>query len=193
MIQTRLSAVRKLTHTEIVGRQKERLQEARLPLCVVLNNVRSLYNVGAVFRTCDGAGVEKLWLCGITGYPPNAQIAKTALGAERHVPWEYHKDILSVVKDLKERHYQIVLLEQTTASVPYDEFKPQFPVCLVIGNEIEGISIPVVPYGDAAIDIEMAGIKNSLNVAVAFGIVAHHIRSCLKREVFSYDYRSERL
>jgi len=184
MIQTKLSAVRKLTPTEIVGRQKEKIQEVRLPLCVILNNIRSLHNVGAVFRTCDGAGVEKLWLCGITGYPPHAQIAKTALGAERRVPWEYHKDILSVIKDLKERHYQIVLLEQTTESIPYDEFKPQFPVCLVIGNEIEGISTPLVPCGDAAIDIEMAGIKNSLNVAVAFGIVAYHIRSCLKREVF---------
>jgi tRNA G18 (ribose-2'-O)-methylase SpoU len=189
VIHTRLSvclsgrqAARKLTHAEIAGRQKERPRQDRLPLSVVLNNIRSLHNVGSIFRTCDGVGVEKLWLCGITGYPPNAQIAKTALGAERHVPWEHRLDILSVIQELKTRHYQIVLLEQTTESIPYDDFHPHFPACLVIGNEIEGICASVVPYCDAAIDIEMAGIKNSLNVAVAFGIAACHIRSCLKRE-----------
>ena len=93
--------MRKLTHEEIVSRQVKRAGSPRLPLCVVLNNIRSLHNVGTIFRTADGAGVEKIWLCGITGYPPQGGIAKTALGAEDHVPWEYREDILGLIKELK--------------------------------------------------------------------------------------------
>jgi len=153
-----------------------------LPFSVVLNNIRSLYNVGSIFRTGDGAGVEKIWLCGITGCPPNSQITKTALGAEEQIPWEYREDARSVIEELKRNGYQIVLLEQMEGSIAYDEFTPkQTPgVCLVIGNEIEGVSQQVLSSCDAAVDIEMAGLKNSLNVSVAFGIVAYHFRSCLK-------------
>src|SRR5579863_2045992 len=93
--------LRKLTHEEIVGRQIKRIDRSKLPLCVVLNNIRSLHNVGTIFRTADGAGVEKIWLCGITGYPPQGGIAKTALGAENHVPWEYREDVLGLLKELK--------------------------------------------------------------------------------------------
>jgi len=175
--------MRKLTHEEVVNRQKEKLQKPRLPFVVVLNNIRSLYNVGSIFRTCDGVGIEKLWICGITGHPPNNQIAKTALGAQEHVPWEYRQDIRSVLEELKEKNYQIVMLEQTEKSCSFDVFEPNAPVCLVVGNEIEGVSQNILTLCDAAIEIDMAGVKNSLNVAVAFGIVAYHFRSCLNSKI----------
>jgi len=166
------------------GNQKEKLNKDRLPFVVVLNNIRSLYNVGSIFRTSDGAGVDKIWLCGITGHPPNNQIAKTALGAQEHVSWEYREDICSLLKDLRTKNYQIVLLEQTEESCVYEAFEPKAPVCLVIGNEIEGASQNIFTLCDSAIEIEMAGIKNSLNVAVAFGVIAYHFRSCLAKTSF---------
>ena len=126
--------------------------------------------------------MQKLWLCGITGYPPNQRLAQTALGAEREVLWEYRKDVVTLLKELKAHGYQIVLLEQMAESFPYDAFMPQSPVCLVVGNEIEGVSPGIISLCDAAIDIEMAGLKNSLNVSVAFGVVAYHFRSCFSRE-----------
>lgn len=171
--------MRKLTHEEVVRRQDERSKHGRLPFAVVLNNIRSLYNVGSIFRTSDGAGVGKLWICGITGHPPNSQIAKTALDAQDHVPWEYRADITVLLRELKNQGYQIVVLEQTRESVPYENFRPEAPVCLVVGNEIEGASADILPLCDAAVEIGMDGIKNSLNVAVAFGIAAYHIRHCL--------------
>jgi tRNA G18 (ribose-2'-O)-methylase SpoU len=168
--------IRKLTHEEIITRQVKRTEIPRLPLSVVLNNIRSLHNVGTIFRTADGAGVEKIWLCGITGYPPQGGIAKTALGAEDHVAWEYREDVLGLLKELKAAGYQIVLLEQMHGSVAYDTFKAKFPVCLVIGNEVDGITESLQSLTDAAIEIEMDGIKNSLNVAVAFGIAVYQMR-----------------
>jgi len=168
--------MRKLSHLEIVERQKIRQRQPPIPLVVVLDDIRSLHNVGAVFRTADGAGVEKIYLCGVTGAPPQAQIAKTALGAEERVAWEYRKDASSVVRELKEQGYQIVLLEQTDESVEYDQFVPHGPVCLVVGNEKDGVNEELLSLCDVAMDIHMAGIKNSLNVAVAFGIAAYSLR-----------------
>ena len=170
----------KLTHQELLARQKN-ISQSKLPFTVVLNNIRSLYNVGSIFRTADGAGVEKLWLCGITGTPDSdrERIEKTALGAEKTVLWEHAWGILPVVRDLKQHGYQIVLLEQTKQSIPYQEFEPKSPVCLIVGNEITGISDELLALSDAAVEIEMAGTKNSLNVTVAFGIVAYHMRSRL--------------
>lgn len=175
--------MRKLSHDEIVTRQKDNFKSPRVSLTCVLNNVRSLHNVGSIFRTADGAGIEKLWLCGCTGYPPQREISKTALGAEERVPWDHDHDTVMVVKNLKKQGYQIVLLEQTDRSVPYQEFVPQGPVCLVVGHEVTGVDDELVALCDAAVEIEMAGIKNSLNVAVAFGIVAYHLRSHLSKDV----------
>ncbi len=171
----------KLKHEEIVQRQAKKSDQPRLPFCVILNHVRSLHNVGSIFRSADGVGVEKIWLCGITGYPPQGGIAKTALGAEDHVPWEYRQDGLGLIKELKAKGYQIVFLEQTRGAVAYDEFVPDPPLCLVIGNEISGVSDTWLASCDVAVEIDMAGIKNSLNVAVAFGVMAYQIRSRLKR------------
>lgn len=171
--------MRKLAHEEIVSRQVKRSKQARLPFCVVLNSIRSLYNVGAIFRTADGIGIEKLWLCGITGYPPQSGIAKTALGAQESVLWEYRKDVIALLKELKDKGYQIVLLEQIAGSISHSEFKPSSPVCLVLGNEISGICDELLEVCDTSVEIDMNGIKNSLNVAVAFGIIGYHIRCSL--------------
>lgn len=155
----------------------------RLPFSVVLNNIRSLYNVGSIFRTADGVGAEKVWLCGITGCPPAARISKTALGAEGSVPWEFRASAADLLREMKDGGYQIVFLEQTGGSIPYDAFEPVSPFCLVLGNEIEGVSNDLEGLCDAAVEIPMAGLKNSLNVTVAFGIAAYHFRSALLKRV----------
>jgi tRNA G18 (ribose-2'-O)-methylase SpoU len=172
--------MRKLSHEEIVNRQVAKIAQPKLPLCVVLNDIRSLHNVGAIFRTADAVGVKKLWLCGITGFPPQGGIAKTALGAQDHVPWEYREDVLSLLKELKQEGYQIVLLEQMQGALPHDAFKPAGSVCLVVGNEVSGVNQELQTLCDAAIEIEMEGIKNSLNVSVDIGVAAYQIRSQLK-------------
>ena len=148
---------------------------------MVLNNIRSLYNVGSIFRTADGAGLEKIWLCGVTGIPPDTKISKTALGAEKNVPWEYARSAAECLKALKQKGYEIILLEQTRQSRAYQKFKPRGPLCLVLGNEIGGVGDELLPFCDQAIEIEMSGLKNSLNVTVAFGIAAYHIRHELKK------------
>ena len=149
------------------------------PVSVLLDNIRSLYNVGSIFRTSDAAGIEKIYLCGITGRPPRAEIHKAALGAETVVPWEYQEDSLAVIKKLKASGYRIVVLEHTDSGKDYSTAEYSFPLCLVIGHEITGISDAVVAEADAAIEIPMAGMKQSLNVAVAYGIaifevIRHH-------------------
>ena len=170
--------MRKLSHGELLQRQADQ-KSALLPFSVVLNDVRSLYNVGSVFRTADGIGVCKIWLCGITGCPPDSQISKTALGAEDAVAWEYQRYATDVVRCEKEQGAEIVLLEQLVESVSYHEFRPRRPICLVLGNEITGISEELLALSDRAVEIPMAGLKNSLNVTVAFGVVAYHLKNFL--------------
>lgn len=177
--------MRKLSHPELVARQKVLQKGPKLPFCAVLNDIRSLYNVGSIFRTADGVGAEKLWLCGITGHPPDTQISKTALGAEKEVAWEYRQDACSVLRELKSKGYQIVFLEQLEESIPYQDFDPSPPVCLVLGNEISGVSDELLSLCDRTIEIEMAGLKNSLNVTVAFGVVAYHLRNSFIKKAAS--------
>lgn len=171
--------MKKLTHEELLARQATLRNHPKLPLCIVLNNIRSLHNVGSIFRTADGAGVEKIWICGITGIPPHSKIEKASLGAEKTVPWEYREHVVECVQDLKQNGYQIVLLEQLKESVSFDQFKPKKPTCLVLGNEVEGVDEALLPLADAAIEIPMAGIKNSLNVTVACGIALYELRNAL--------------
>ncbi len=174
-----MTAFRKLTHEEIVARQVVKSQQSKLPLCVVLNDLRSLHNVGTIFRTADGVGLSKLWLTGITGYPPQSGISKIALGAEDVVPWEYRQHIIPLLKELKQQGYLIVLLEQAAGSVKHDQFFPTKPVCLVLGNEVEGVGNELMALCDHVVEIEMSGVKNSLNVAVAFGVIAYQLRSAM--------------
>lgn len=173
---------RKLTHEELQTRQVDLSKQPKLPFSIVLNNIRSLYNVGSIFRTADGAGIEKIWICGITGIPPDTQISKTALGAEKVVPWEYVRDIKTCVHNLKKLGYEIIILEQIQGAQCYQNYRPSNrPVCLIIGNETQGVDPELLNMCDVPLEIEMAGLKNSLNVTVAFGIVAYHIRNQLKR------------
>jgi tRNA G18 (ribose-2'-O)-methylase SpoU len=175
--------MRKLSHSELLARQQVRHEKPKLPFCVVLNDIRSLYNVGSIFRTADGAGLEKIWICGITGHPPDTQISKIALGAEKEVSWEYRRNVRELLKELKTRGYQIVFLEQLAESIPYQDFFPSGPLCLVLGNEVSGVSEELLALCDRTIEIEMDGAKNSLNVSVAFGVVAYHLRHCLRTKV----------
>lgn len=148
--------------------------------CAILYNIRSAYNVGAMFRTADGVGISKLYLCGYTPTPTDRnvgkEIAKTALGAEEHVAWEKHTQTWRLLEKLKRELVFIVALEQTSRSIPYTEFVPQFPLCLLVGNEVRGISKSILKRADAIVEIPMYGKKESLNVSVAFGIVAYAIK-----------------
>ena len=182
-----MTSSRKLTHQEIVSRQQEQAPQERFPIYVVLNNIRSLYNVGSIFRTSDGAAVSKLFLCGYTGYPPANKVLKTALGATESVPWQRRDSAVEVIQELKQSGAQILLLEQTTSSQSFDEVSFKFPVCLVLGNEVEGVDEQIVALSDGSVEIPMYGIKNSLNVSVAYGIAIYAItQACAKQaKVFS--------
>ena len=142
---------------------------------VLLNNIRSLHNVGSIFRTSDGARVKKIFLCGQTGYPPREEITKTALGAEECVPWEYYIDPIDCIKKLKKRGIRIVALEQTKKSIDCTKFKPKYPLCMVVGHEIDGVQDKILSLCDAVIEIPMYGKKRSLNVSVAFGIAVYEL------------------
>ena len=145
----------------------------KLPISVLLDNVRSLHNVGSVFRTADAFRIEKIFLTGITGTPPHREIHKTALGATESVAWDYLENPGGVVRMLKRENYVILVAEQTTESVPLQQFrvKSDQKFCLVFGNEVHGVSEEVVHMADHAIEIPQMGTKHSLNVSVCAGIV----------------------
>ena len=147
----------------------------RLPVRVLLADVRSLYNVGAFFRTCDAAGVEGLDLCGITGRPPAKEIHKTALGAEESVEWRYHSGPLEPVRRLRDAGYEIAAVETSLHAVDLFDWRPSFPVCVVFGNEVEGIQPELSRLCDTHIRIPMLGLKHSLNVATAGGVVLYEL------------------
>lgn len=147
-------------------------------LVLVCEDVRSLWNVGAMFRTADALGVAKLYLCGITGRPPRKEISKVALGAEAWVPWEYRPAAWEVVRECVVKGYTTVALEQTSASVSLYEWKPLFPLALVLGNEVRGCSNAVLEAVRHTIHIPMVGEKESLNVGVAAGIAVASLLYC---------------
>jgi len=140
---------------------------------VVLDNIRSAQNVGSFFRTSDSLGVDKLCLCGITSLPPNKEILKTALGATESVKWEYFENTLQCIESLRKRDFKIICVEQTASSLMLNnyEFNVDKNICLVFGNEIEGVSTEVIEIADDCVEIPQLGSKHSLNVSVAGGIV----------------------
>ena len=169
---------RKLTPEEILATKKspaEIRKMKRTPIYIILDNIRSLYNVGAIFRTADGVMAEKIYLCGMTGIPPRREIEKTSLGACEVVPWEYRKKAVDVVRELKEQRVEIVTLELTDPPNNYSDTEFTFPTALVIGHEIEGVSDEVMELSDKSISIPMLGRANSLNVATAFGIAVYQM------------------
>ncbi|WP_337872775.1 RNA methyltransferase [Ignavibacterium sp.] len=172
--------MRKLTHDEISlkrSKPEEISSVNKLPVYVILNSIRSNYNVGSIFRTSDAAMIEKLYLCGYTPHPPKKEILKTALGATESVKWEYVKDALSIIKELKNKGIKVCALELTENSRAYYELnKNDFPLALVVGNEISGVSQEILDHCDMAIEIPQYGIKQSLNVAVAYGIAVYELR-----------------
>lgn len=140
---------------------------------LLLDNVRSLHNVGSAFRTADAMLAEKIWLCGITGTPPNRELHKTALGAEESVEWEYSESPAAVILKLKEAGYTIVCLEQTDGSVMLQDFEPggDEKYCFVFGNEVFGIDEKLIEMADICLEIPQFGTKHSLNVSVSVGMV----------------------
>ena len=147
----------------------------------VLDNIRSTYNVGSIFRTSDGAGINKIYLCGITPTPDNPKVGKTALGSEKYVPWEHSWSVLETVQCLKVSGYMIISLEGGTGSKNIFEALPMIkknskPIALIVGNEVSGIDPEVIKISSLSIYIPMEGIKESLNVATAFGIASYLLR-----------------
>jgi 23S rRNA (guanosine2251-2'-O)-methyltransferase len=142
--------------------------------CVILNNIRSLYNVGSIFRTSDALGINKIYLCGITGTPDNPRLAKTALAGIDTVAWEYRKSAVRTIKYLKQLGYYIVALEITPDSIPIS-LPNKRPVALVLGHEREGVDERIITLADAVMHIPMHGIGKSLNVSVAYGIAGYTI------------------
>ena len=146
-----------------------------LPVAVLLDNIRSLYNVGSFFRTADAAAIERLYLCGITGKPPRKEISKTALGAEDTVRWEHTLEPIELLHALRARGYEIAAVETSIHSVDLYDWAPHFPVCVAFGNELEGLQPEISALCDTYVRIPMLGTKHSLNVATAGGVVMYEL------------------
>ena len=172
--------MKKLTHSEISQNRAtlETISKVnKLPVVVILNSIRSSYNVGSIFRTSDGAMIEKLYLCGYTPHPPKKEVLKTALGSQDSVEWQFIENPVEIVKKYKKDGYTICALEQTSKNINYSEIsKNQLPLCLIVGNEITGVNQELIDLCDISIEIPQYGIKQSLNVAVAYGISIFELR-----------------
>lgn len=166
--------MRKLKNSEL-GRLnvEEFKKETKIPLVVILDNIRSLNNIGSVFRTSDAFLIEKIHLCGITAKPPHKEIHKTALGATESVDWEYHEDTLELIKKLKKENIKILSVEQTENSVKLQDFiiRKDQKYAVIFGNEVKGVQQVVVSTSDICIEIPQFGTKHSLNISVSCGIV----------------------
>lgn len=193
--------VRKRTTEELTAERPAPEEFRRLPrhpMYVVLNDVRSLLNVGVVFRWCDAARVERLYLCGITGYPPvpgdkrrykeldrsAREIGKTAIKTVDHVPWEKRGSALEVVGELRARGVQIAALELTDDSINYPEAPLKFPVCLVLGHERAGVPDELLEASDLRVEVPLYGMGSSLNVTMSLGIVLYELLKRLPAERF---------
>ena len=152
------------------------------PLIIIADNVRSMHNVGSIFRTSDAFLVEKIYLCGITPTPPHREIQKTALGATESVDWQYAENTLDVVNQQKKEGWTILALEQTTNSVMLDELKIEKgeKIAIVLGNEVEGVNQEVINLCNKAVEIPQFGTKHSFNVSVSCGIMLWQVYLCLK-------------
>ena len=175
--------MRKLKVTELNRISAEEFKTVeKLPLVVVLDHVRSLYNVGSVFRSSDAFRVESIYLCGITATPPNAEIHKTALGAEDSVEWIYFKSTQDAVKQLKEQGVEVWSVEQVEGSVMLQDFRPKNNkrYAIILGNEVKGVQQDVVDMCDGCIEIPQFGTKHSLNVSVTAGILIWEFARLMK-------------
>lgn len=166
--------MKKLILDDLNRKNTEEFKQAeKTPIIVVLDDIRSLHNIGSFFRTCDAFLIEKIYLCGITATPPNKEIHKTALGATETVAWEYEKEVMHVVDCLKKENVKILSVEQVEGSVMLNNFTVESNVkyALFFGNEVKGVNQQVIDSSDAVIEIPQLGTKHSLNVSVSGGIV----------------------
>lgn len=166
--------MRKLANAELDRKNINEFKVAqKTPLIVVLDDIRSLHNIGSVFRTSDAFLIEKIYLCGITATPPNKEIHKTALGATETVAWEYAKNVLEVVQQLKSEKTKVFAVEQTEKAIMLDQFQPETHTkhALIFGNEVKGVSQEAINVCDGVIEIPQLGSKHSLNISVSAGIV----------------------
>ncbi|GAA0871356.1 RNA methyltransferase [Gangjinia marincola] len=164
----------KIKNHELDRKSLEEVKNAsKTPLIVILDNIRSLNNIGSVFRTADAFLIEKIYLCGITATPPHRDIHKTALGATDTVNWEYREDTIEVVKELQQQHIFVCAIEQARDAVMLNNFEPnpKTTYAVVFGNEVKGVQQQVVSQCDGAIEIPQFGHKHSLNIAVSAGMV----------------------
>jgi tRNA G18 (ribose-2'-O)-methylase SpoU len=166
--------MKKLANEELNRISKEEFAAAKkTPIIIILDDIRSLHNIGSVFRTCDAFLVEKIYLCGITAVPPNKEIHKTALGATDTVTWEYEKNVLEVIEKLKAENVAIYSIEQVENSVMLNNFEPETDkkYALIFGNEVKGVQQEAINLSDGVIEIPQLGSKHSLNISVSAGIV----------------------
>ena len=145
----------------------------RLPISILVENVRSVHNVGSIFRSADGFGAEKIYLSGYTAHPPREDLHKTALGAEDAVPWEYFKNPLDAAEVIKKQGIPLILIEQTKQSKSMYEIDWEFPLCFIVGNEVSGVSENLSNMANIHVELPMRGVKQSLNVSVAAGVVGY--------------------
>jgi tRNA G18 (ribose-2'-O)-methylase SpoU len=146
-------------------------QSEKTPIIVILENIRSAYNVGSIFRTADAFLLEAIYICGYTAHPPHKEIKKTALGADETVSWKYFKNINEALEELKLRNYQVYAVEQTENSISLHQFNNTGKLAVVFGNEVTGVESSTIALSDGSIEIPQLGMKHSLNVSVAAGIV----------------------
>jgi len=175
--------MRKLENSELDRKSVEDFkQAAKTPIIIILDDIRSLHNIGSVFRTSDAFLVEKIYLCGITAVPPNKEINKTALGATESVDWEYAEDVLEVIETLKKEDIALYAIEQVENSILLNDFTPKKDkkYGLVFGNEVFGVNQKAIELCDGTIEIPQLGTKHSLNIAVSTGIVIWDVFQKLK-------------
>ena len=166
--------MRKLENRELERKSVGDFKEAtKTPIIIVLDDIRSLHNIGSVFRTCDAFLIEKIYLCGITAIPPNKEIHKTALGATETVAWEYQKDVTAVIENLKKKGVSVFAVEQVEKAIFLQDFtvEPTKKYALIFGNEVFGVAQKAIELCDGSIEIPQLGTKHSLNISVSTGIV----------------------
>ncbi len=169
---TKTKTMRKLKNEELNRLSKAEFEQAvKTPIIIILDNIRSLSNVGAFFRTADAFRIETLYLCGITACPPHREIHKTALGADETVMWRYFETTEAACQALKAENYKVFAVEQVENSVSLEDFQFEPHAAYILGNEVEGVSEAALPYCDGAIELPQVGTKHSLNVSVCAGIV----------------------
>ena len=176
--------MRKLKNAELDRLDIDGFKKAeKTPLILVLDNVRSLHNIGSVFRTADAFLVDEIMLCGITATPPNKDIRKTALGASESVKWRYHKDTLEIIQELKNKGVVVIAIEQAEGATSLDAFQPEpnTTYALVFGHEVKGVSQEVVTASDVVLEIPQHGTKHSLNVSVSVGLVVWQLFTSLRK------------